>query len=119
MAEAKVTLTETNGVIVATVQIAEMDSEIIEALMTHVQQHTLAEKRALLIIDMVKVKFIDSIALGSLVVLLRRVKATNGRLAITGLSGHSHKVLQVTGLDKVFESFDGVESALEEFQRPA
>jgi anti-sigma B factor antagonist len=70
----------------------------------------------MLIVDLSKVKFIDSIALGSLVVLLRRVKATDGRLAMTGLSGHSRRVLQVTGLDNVLDLFDGTDTAMAEFQ---
>ena len=119
MAEARVSLNDADGVTVATVEIAEMDPAIIDTLISHVQQQASAGKRSLLLIDVGKVKFIDSIALGSLVVLLRRVKETDGRLGITGLNGHSHKVLQVTGLDKVFELFDDSTTALEEFQRSA
>jgi len=119
MAEARVLLKDDGGVTVATVEIAEMDPAIIDTLIAHVQRLASADKRSLLLIDVGKVRFFDSIALGSLVVLLRQVKETGGRLGITGLSGHSHKVLQVTGLDKVFELFDDRAAALEELQRSA
>ncbi len=116
--QGQVSFNDHDSAVVATVENADMAPDVIDALMTRVRELSDADRRALLVVDVAKVKFVDSVALGSLVVLLRRVKETQGRLALTGLAGHSKKVLQVTGLDKVFELFDDVSSALEDFGRP-
>lgn len=115
---AQVSINDADGAIVATVGIADMAPGVINALMQKTQDLAGEGRPAMLVVDLAKVKFIDSVALGSLVVLLRRVKATEGRLAMVGLGGHSLKVLQVTGLDKVFDLFEDVPSALEELRRP-
>ena len=115
----QVSFDDNGSALVATVEIGEMAPDIIDALMARVGELAQADRRALLVVDVGKVKFIDSVALGSLVVLLRRVKETQGRLALTGLSGHSRNVLKVTGLDKVFELYDDAPSALEDFGKPA
>ena len=70
-------------------------------------------------VDLSKIRAIDSVALGALVVLLRRVKQNQGRLALVGLSGHAMKVLQVTGLEKVFDLFDDVAAAMASLSRPS
>jgi len=116
--QVQVSLNDSGSAVVATVETAEMAPAVTDALMAHVAELSAAGRRAMLVVDVAKVKFIDSVALGSLVVLLRRVKATQGRLALTGLTGHSNRVLQVTGLDKVFEMFDDAPAALEDFSRP-
>ena len=116
--QARVSLADRDGAVVATVEAAEMAPDIVEALMARVGELAEAGRPALLVVDMAKVKFVDSVGLGSMVVLLRRVKGTQGRLALTGLGGHSRRVLQVTGLDKVFELHEDVPSALEDFAKP-
>ena len=60
----------------------------------------------------------DSVAMGGMVVLLRRVKRAEGRLALAGLSGHCLNVMQVTGLEKVFDLYASVQDALEGIRRP-
>jgi anti-sigma B factor antagonist len=115
----QVLLDDNGRAVVATVRNGEITSEVVDALMGKVRELGDAGRAAMMVMDLSAVRFIDSVALGSLVVLLRRVKEGNGRLALTGLDGHSMKVLQVTGLDKVFELFEGVPSALEEFEGSA
>ena len=117
--QAQVSWDDNGSAVVATVEAADMTPDILEALMGRVRELSDASRPALLVVDMARVKFVDSVGLGSLVVLLRRVKETQGRLALTGLGGHSRNVLQVTGLDKVFELYDDAPSALEGFDKPA
>ncbi len=107
------------GAAVASIQLSELTSSVIESLQEEMAEATGPGERAQLVLELSKVKFIDSVALGALVVLLRRLKEGNGRLALVGLSGHCLNVMQVTGMDRVFDLHGDVASALEAFKRPA
>ena len=58
------------------------------------------------VIGMSKVNYIDSSGLGTLVGGLRRVSEKKGGLAISGATPQIKKVLNITGLNKVFKLFD-------------
>jgi anti-sigma B factor antagonist len=105
-------------VTVATVTTSELTSGMTDALLDEMKQILIAGQSAKLVLDLTKVKFIDSVALGALVVLLRRIREAHGRLALVGLSGHFLNVMTVTGLQRVFELHDSVRGATEELQRP-
>lgn len=107
-----------DGTTVATVQLSELTSGMMDFLQEQLGGLAQQGPPAPLALELSKVKFIDSIAMGALVVLLRRVKGGGGRLALVGLSGHCLNVMEVTGLHKVFEMYDDVASALEAFKRP-
>ncbi len=55
-----------------------------------------------LVIDMEKVDFLDSTGLGVLVGGLKRVKTTDGTLAIVATQDKILKIFDITGLNKVF-----------------
>lgn len=54
-------------------------------------------------VDMSKVDFMDSSSLGALITCLKRVRESDGRLALVGMDGSPMKVMTLTGLDRVFE----------------
>ena len=54
-------------------------------------------------LDMTKVEFMDSSSLGALVMCLKRMRERDGRLVLAGVTGTPMKVLNLTGLDRVFE----------------
>ncbi len=56
-----------------------------------------------LVVDLSGLEFLDSFGLGVLVGGLRRARAGGGRLVLAGASARIHHVLEVTGLDAVFE----------------
>lgn len=64
------------------------------------------------VIDLAKVNYIDSSGLGTLVGGLRRVNERNGGLAITNPSPQIRKIMDITGLDKVFSVFDSESEAV-------
>ena len=99
-------------------ELAELTSAAADALLNRLRESMAAGEAVRLVLDLGNVKFIDSVALGSLVVLLRRVKEARGRLALTGLAGHCLKVMEVTGLGRVFEVYADVPAAAEALQRP-
>ena len=116
---APVSIRDEGRALVATVEQSDLSAEITDALLEQLRRSVQANAQPLLIVDLARVKFIDSVALGALVVLLRRAKQSGGRLALAGLGGHARNVLQVTGLERVFELFADVPAALAEFAAPA
>jgi anti-sigma B factor antagonist len=54
-------------------------------------------------LDLSQVDFMDSSSLGSLVTCLKRIRERDGRLVLVGVTGTPMKVLNLTGLDRVFE----------------
>jgi anti-sigma B factor antagonist len=58
------------------------------------------------VISMAKVRYIDSSGLGTLVGGLSRAREKNGDLAISGANPQIRKVLNITGLSKVFNVFE-------------
>ncbi|MDR1688250.1 MAG: STAS domain-containing protein [Clostridiales bacterium] len=62
-----------------------------------------AEKNADLNLDCAKVKFVDSTALGSLVAVLKNVKAYGGKIVLSGLRPNILRLFKITNLDRVFE----------------
>lgn len=104
---------------VVAVQAVELIPDVADALLLKQQESLAAGESIKLVLDLSEVKFIDSVALGTLVVLLRRIKEGKGRLAMAGLGGHSLRVMQVTGLEKVFELYEDVASAAEALRNPA
>jgi anti-sigma B factor antagonist len=102
----------------ATVHMADFSAGVTDMILTDLQEALGGGMGVKLAVELTEVKFMDSVALGSLVVLLRRIKHVNGRLALVGVSGHCLKVMQVTGLDKVFEMYSDLPKAIAAFTRP-
>lgn len=113
-----VSITDAGDATIATIEVSEISSGVTDALLAWRDELPGGSRPPKLVVDLAKVKFVDSVALGALVVLLRRIKQDDGRLALAGLTGHGMRILQVTGLEKVFELFDDVSSALESLRRP-
>ncbi len=68
-----------------------------------------------LVIDMEKTLFIDSSGYGALVALQKSLIKNYGEMKIAKPTPGVLKVLQVTGLDKIFKIYDSVESAMRSF----
>ena len=103
---------------IAVVELSELDSAVTDALLADLGRRVGSGEGIKLILDLSRVKFMDSVAMGGMVVLLRRVKQAEGHLALAGLSGHCLNVMQVTGLEKVFDLYPSVQAAVEGLRRP-
>ncbi|HLL07891.1 MAG TPA: STAS domain-containing protein [Nocardioidaceae bacterium] len=64
-----------------------------------------------LVVDMEKVEFLDSTALGVLVGGLKRVRAHEGSMELVCTSERLLKIFRITGLTKVFAIHDSVAGA--------
>ncbi len=65
-----------------------------------------------LVVDLTDVTFLDSTGLGVLVGRLKLTRTMGGSMRIVGTDDRVLKVFSITGLDKVFEMHDDLESAL-------
>ena len=70
-----------------------------------------------LVIDLGNLEFVDSAGLGVLVGIYKRVKQRGQRVAVARAQPYVARVMRIIKLDRVFESFDDVASALAEFSR--
>jgi anti-sigma B factor antagonist len=70
-----------------------------------------------LIVSMLKVEYIDSSGLGTLVGGLKRASESNGRIGIVCTSPQIRKVFEITGLVRVFPLYDTEEEAVREMSR--
>lgn len=117
--EKSMTFETIDGVTVVRVHLSELTSRLTDMMLSQFDEMAKTDQPARLVLDLANVKFMDSIALGTLVVLLRRIKQNEGRLVLAGLGGHALKVLQVTGLEKVFDLVSSVPAAIEHVRRPS
>ena len=65
------------------------------------------------VVDLSGVTFIDSTGLGSLLLGVRRLRETNGSMALVCANESTKKLLSLVGVDRVLPVFDSSERALE------
>ncbi len=72
---------------------------------------TLVAGEVHVVVDLLKVEFIESTGLGALIGGRRRAQALNGSLSLVIADDQLLKIFRVTGLDRVFTIHDSVETA--------
>src|SRR5260370_34360357 len=72
-----------------------------------------------LVVNLAEVNFIDSTAVGVLVGVWHRVRATNRSLALAAPSQHARRILNTTGLTKALSIYDTEAAAVEARPAPA
>jgi anti-sigma B factor antagonist len=71
------------------------------------------------VISMLKVEYIDSSGLGTLVGGLKRASEHGGKIGIVCTSPQIRKVFEITGLVRVFPLYDTEDEAVKHIQLPA
>lgn len=66
-----------------------------------------------IVVDMKKVPFINSAALGILLNIFQEIEKKNGRFGLAGISTEVDNLLEITKLTSVFELFKNVDDALD------
>jgi anti-anti-sigma factor len=66
---------------------------------------TLEAGRRVLLVDLHKTSFMDSSGLGALVVALKKVRESQGRLVLCSLNGQARMLLEITDMEKVFNIY--------------
>lgn len=66
-----------------------------------------------LVVDLTKVDYLDSTALGVLIGGLKRMRERDGNMVLVCPSPRIRRVFEITGLDKIFEIYNNQEEATE------
>lgn len=72
-----------------------------------------------LVVDLTKVDYLDSTALGVLIGGLKRMRERDGNMVLVCPSPRIRRVFEITGLDKIFDIFNTAEDAMEVSGREA
>ena len=67
---------------------------------------------ATFVLDLSSLQILGSVGLSALVIFLKRVRSSGGRLVLAGLRERRRRVMVATGLDNVFDLYEDVPSAL-------
>ncbi len=92
------------------IKVGEGDIALREAIQTQ-----LAEGRERLVLDLVRVRFMDSAGLGELVASLKRVREGGGSLKVAGVNQRITDALTVTQLVRVLDIYPDVDAAIAAF----
>jgi anti-anti-sigma factor len=76
--------------------------------------HATSLGRPNVVVDLARVTYIDSLGLGALVSGLRDAKEAGCRMCLVSQNAHLSRVLDVTGLSRLFRVYQRREDALEE-----
>jgi anti-sigma B factor antagonist len=68
------------------------------------------------VVDLSRLKLIDSSGIGSLVSLLKRVRAVRGDVKVAGIGGQPATIFKLLKLDSAFQCSASVEEALDRFE---
>jgi len=66
-----------------------------------------------MIIDLTKVEYLDSTALGVLIGGLKRMREMDGNMVLVCPSARIRRVFEITGLDKIFDIYNTADEAQE------
>lgn len=70
-----------------------------------------------IVLDLSNTAFISSIVIASLVFMHKRAKEAGGNLVICGIKEKVKEILATTNLDKVFDTFEDKQKALNQFTK--
>ncbi|MBI4125887.1 MAG: STAS domain-containing protein [Deltaproteobacteria bacterium] len=70
-----------------------------------------------LVIDCAKLTFVDSMGLGAMISLLRRVRSREGDLKVSGLTDDVKTIFEITRLHRLFEVFPDAATACRQFEK--
>ena len=71
------------------------------------------------VVDIGHVRFLNTVGLGVLIGILKKVREAGGKLVLANISATISRILMVTDLIKVFESYESIEEAVEAVSNPS
>ncbi len=96
----------------AVVNQAQLNDATIDKLFADVSGAAAQHPGLPVILDLTAVNYVPSMALGTLVMLMRQLKNSNQRFILVGLQSEVRTVLAITRLDKLFEIQTNYDAAL-------
>ncbi len=113
MANETITIETTGNVTVVTLSIAEITFNVSEQLQADITSLAGEQPGMAVVLDLSALKFLGSLGLTTLVVILKRLREAEGRFLIAGLAGQRLRVMELMRMTKVFELHPDVPSALQ------
>ena len=116
MADETITIETTGSVAVVTLNIAEITFNVSEKLQADVTALIGEQPGLAVVLDLSALKFLGSLGLTTLVVLLKRLREARGRFLVAGLAGQRLRVVELMRMTKVFDLHPDVPSAMAALQ---
>ena len=99
----QVLVSRARGTVVVAIR-GELDTYTAPRLQSHLQDLIEDQGNLAMVLDLSEMTFIDSSGLSVLVHALKRMRDHGGRLTLSSPKPATSKVLEISGLDKVFET---------------
>jgi anti-sigma B factor antagonist len=99
-------------VVLAKVQRSDLDDAALTQLQVDISAAAAQQPKLPVLLDLSQVRFIPSLGLGTLVMLMRNLKKNGQRLLLVGVQPDVRTVFAITRLDKLFEMHSSIEAAL-------
>ncbi|NMC73313.1 MAG: STAS domain-containing protein [Geobacteraceae bacterium] len=110
----EIAVTEQSGVTILTPLNERLDAHNSDSLKGAIQESFAAGAKNVLV-DLSRVRFIDSSGLGALVSGFKNSVSHRGRLTLSGLQEQVRSMFELTRLHRVFDIHEGVREALASF----
>ena len=98
-------------------QCAELDEQHTSDMQKKVQEAAEEVSELPVILDLSEVRFLPSLSIGALVSLFQHSKQRQQRFILVGLQTEVRQTLAVCRLDKLFEIYDTVDTAIQKIQQ--
>lgn len=87
-----------------------------DATVLHEKLHSLLDEGVKkVILDLEKVEWINSSGLGILISAMTTMRSSGGNLKLSNIPDRIRNLLSITKLDKIFESYNSIEEAVESY----
>ena len=92
-----------------------LDEQNIQAIGEQLYALVDDEGRSHVLLNFDNVEYLSSAALGKLITLNKKIRAVSGQLKLCSIKPEIYEVFEITKLNKVFQIFDEVKDALDQF----
>jgi anti-sigma B factor antagonist len=103
-----------DGVTIAAVPVEELDASNAGDFKRDIAP--VVQKNAKLVLDLSRLRFVDSSGLGAMLSCLRQLSAKNGDLKLCGMSKQVRALFELVRMHRIFEIYGTKEEAIHAFQ---
>jgi len=112
----EITVEKADDVAIAVLPLEELDASNVDDLKREIAP--LLQSSDKLVIDLARLRFVDSSGLGALLSCLRQLSAKGGDLKLSGMSKQVRAVFELVRLHRIFDIFATTEEAVQAFRAP-
>ncbi len=112
----EITVEKADDVAIAVLPLEELDASNVDEFKREIAP--LLQSSDKLVIDLARLRFVDSSGLGALLSCLRQLSAKGGDLKLSGMSKQVRAVFELVRLHRLFDIFATTEEAVRAFRAP-